>query len=76
MFSCLIQKDNNSAFVSDSPHAHSLKYISELAVAIDENEFILQMEETGFEVIHRDKHSLFHEKEFIRLDFKKIDKIS
>ncbi|WP_326907994.1 methyltransferase type 11 [Sedimentibacter sp. MB31-C6] len=67
--SCVIQKNLDINFVSDSPYTEVFEEISLLHRNIDKNSLVNAMSTIGYSLIIFEEHLLPNMKEFIRLDF-------
>jgi len=67
--SCVIQKNPDINFVSDSPYVEALNEISSLHRDIKKGSLIKAMSTIGYTLIFSDEHLLPNMKKFIRLDF-------
>jgi len=67
--SCVIQKNPNIDFISDSPYVKAFDGISTLHRDIEKDSLVRAMSKIGFSLILSQEHVLPNMKEFIRLDF-------
>lgn len=67
--SCVIQKNPDTVFVSDSPYVNVFNGISTLHRDIEQNFLIESMSTIGYSLIFSEEHILPNMKKFIRLDF-------
>ncbi len=72
--SCVIQKNNAIDFVSPTNDAAAFNPILSIHHDIHENNLIRALEVIGLTCINRKNYSLPNNKEFIRMDFKKVEK--
>lgn len=67
--SCIIQKDNDISFVSNSPYIHVFERLDEVHHQIDENELLYTMEKVGYKKIIQIENELPNGKKLVRMDF-------
>lgn len=67
--SCVIQKNSDISFVSDSPYLKAFDEISLLHRDIERDSLIKAMSIIGYSLIFSEEHLLPNMKKFIRLDF-------
>lgn len=72
VISCIIQKNNNIDFVSNSNLASSLDLLVAIHHDIDAINLLNEFLKIGFKCINNMSYPLPNGKEFIRMDFKKI----
>jgi len=68
--SCVIQKNYDAAFVSDSPYTQAFSAISEMHRDVDEEKLIESMKASNYELIYKDEVFLPNSKSLVCLDFK------
>ncbi len=68
--SCVIQKNYDAAFVSDSPYTQAFSAISEMHRDVDEEKLINTMKSSSYELIYNDEVFLPNSKSLVCLDFK------
>jgi len=69
--SCVIQKNGDAGFVSDSPYMNSLEGISRLHRDIEKDKLIDSMNAVGYSLVLSQEYPLPGGKKLLRLDFKK-----
>ncbi|MFL0249531.1 class I SAM-dependent methyltransferase [Clostridium neuense] len=67
--SCVIQKNSNNDFVSDSPYIKVFDEVSLLHKDVEKASLVKAMSTIGYRLIFSEEHSLPNMKKFIRLDF-------
>lgn len=67
--SCVIQKNVDNSFVSNSPYLHVFDGIAELHTDIDARALIAAMEDAGYRAVLTEAEALPNGKRFLRLDF-------
>lgn len=67
--SCVIQKNPDTDFVSESPYTEAFNEISALHRNIEKNSLVNSMNKTGYNLIFSEEYLLPNMKKFIRLDF-------
>ncbi|WP_343208834.1 class I SAM-dependent methyltransferase [Anaerolentibacter hominis] len=67
--SCVIQREEGSSFVSDSPYRRSLMVLDPLHRSVDRTELVKCMENAGYRLELEEEYGLPGSKMFIRLDF-------
>lgn len=69
--SCVIQKNSDNNFVSDSPYIKAFDEVSLLHSDIEKASLVKAMNTIGYDLIFSDDYLLPNMKKFIRLDFSK-----
>lgn len=67
--SCVIQKNPDTDFVSESPYTEAFNEISALHRNIEKNSLVKSMNKIGYNLIFSEEYLLPNMKKFIRLDF-------
>lgn len=67
--SCVIQKNSNNDFVSDSPYLKVFDEVSLLHKDVEKASLVKAMSTIGYRLIFSEEHLLPNMKKFIRLDF-------
>lgn len=67
--SMIIQVNDGDTFVSDSPYLHVFDDLNQVHHQIKEDELILQMNKTGYNLITIDNQLLPNNKKLVQLDF-------
>lgn len=72
IISCVIQKNNDNYFVSNSDEAKQLQALNTVHHNITELELNKALLDINFQCIRKEKYALPNSKEFIRLDFRAL----
>lgn len=67
--SCVIQKNPDTTFVSDSPYVGAFDKVSELHRDIEKKSLVEAMDTIEYNLIFSEEHLLPNMKKFIRMDF-------
>ncbi|MCH5250591.1 MAG: methyltransferase type 11 [Lachnospiraceae bacterium] len=67
--SCIIQKDNDISFVSNSPYIHVFDRLDEVHHQIDESTLLEAVSQVGYKKIMQTENELPNEKRLVRIDF-------
>lgn len=70
--SCVIQKNYDAAFVSDSQYTQAFSAISEIHQDVDEEKLVGSMKASSYELIYNDEVFLPNSKSLVCLDFKLV----
>lgn len=71
--SCIIQRNDDIGFVSNSPYSAAFERLSEVCTEISENELNQAMSNIGFIFAFRDEQTLPNGKILVRLDYERND---
>lgn len=69
--SCIIQINDGSSFVSDSPYLHAFDCLEEVHHQMEEDALVKCMSEIGYRKAERLEQYLPNGKKFVRIDFLK-----
>lgn len=71
MVSCVIQRDTEEGFVSDSPYHHAFDRLEEVHRSVDEGELTRTLLEAGYRPALREERPLPNGKALVRLDYRR-----
>lgn len=69
--SCIIQVNEQTSFVSDSPYQHNFDCLDEVHVQMEEEALTACMGQLHYSLIHKKETSLPNQKKLIQLDYQK-----
>ena len=66
---CIIQKNDDISFVSNSPYIHAFDRLDEIHYQMEENELIYAMNQARYKKIAQIENELPNGKRLVRVDF-------